>query len=96
MIKLRPIHDRVFVKQHELKVSQGGIVLAGTTDKPLKGTVVAVGPGRWLDTQFVETSVKPGDVVIFGKSVGEELKLDDETTFLVLSESQILATINDG
>ena len=95
MIKLRPMHNRVFVKQHEVKVSKGGIVLASTTDKPLKGTVVAVGPGRWLDTKFIETSVKPGDVVIFGDTVGEEIEIDAETTFLVLHEAQILATIDE-
>lgn len=95
MIKLRPIHDRVIVKQHEVKTTPSGIVLAKTTDKPLKGTVIAVGPGRWLSTQFIESTLNPGDVVLFGKSVGEEVELDNEMTILVMHESEILATVDE-
>ncbi len=49
MIKLRPLADRVFVKQHDIQEqSEGGIVLAGGKDKPLMGTVIEAGPGYWL------------------------------------------------
>ncbi len=95
MIKLRPIHDHVIVKQHEVKKTPGGIVLATTTDKPLKGTVIAAGPGRWMSTQFIKSALKPGDVVIFGNSVGEEIELDNEITILVMHESEILATVDE-
>ncbi len=95
MTKLRPIHDRVIVKQHEVKTTPSGIILAKTTDKPLKGTVIAAGPGRWMSTQFIKSTLKPGDVVIFGNSVGEEIELDRETTILVMHESEILATIDE-
>lgn len=96
MIKLRPIQDRVIVKQHDvLSATESGIVLAGNKDKPLKGTVLEVGPGRWLGEKLVETTVKPGDTVIFGKDVGEEIDLGDDNVVLVLFESQILATLDE-
>ncbi len=95
MTKLRPIHDRVIVKQHEVKTTPGGIVLATTTDKPIKGTVIAAGPGRWMGTQFIKSALKPDDIVIFGNSVGEEIEFDDNTTILVMNESEILATVDE-
>ncbi len=95
MTKLRPIQDHVIVKQHEIESTASGIVLAKTIDKPLKGTVIAAGPGRWLSKQFIESTLNPGDIVIFGKSVGEEIELDGETTILVMHESEILATVDE-
>ena len=96
MTKLRPLNDRVTVDQHEAKEeSEGGIVLTGQKDKPLKGTVIAAGPGRWLGDQLVPTTVQPGDIVLFGKSAGEEVEIDDDTKVLVLREGEILATLDE-
>ena len=96
MIKLRPLADRVFVKQHDIQEqSEGGIVLAGGKDKPLMGTVIEAGPGYWLADKFVETTVKPGDIVLFGKSAGEEVEVEHDVTVLVLYENEILATLDE-
>ena len=95
-MKLRPIQDRVIIKQRDAKtVSDGGIHIAGEAEKPLKGEVLAVGPGRWLENVFIEPNVKEGDVVIFGKSAGEEVEIDDDTKLLVLRETEILAVLDE-
>lgn len=92
----RPLHDKVIVKQRDAeKVSDGGIVIAGTPDKPFKGDVLAVGPGRYLDTgEQIPLTVSVGDVVIFGQRSGEELEVENET-ILCLRESEILAVIDE-
>ena len=95
-MNLRPIQDRVIIKQREADaVSEGGIHLAGEAEKPLKGDVISVGPGRWFESVFIEPAVKEGDVVIFGKSAGEEVEIDDDTTLLVLRETEILAILDE-
>lgn len=95
MIKLRPLSNRVIVQQHEAEEqTKGGIVIANANERPLKGTVLEVGPGRYVGDHFVETVVKPGDVVLFGKRVGEEVEIDSDTTVLVLREHEILATLD--
>ena len=95
LIKLRPLSNRVIVQQHEAEdVTKGGIVIANAKEKPLKGTVLEVGPGRYVGDQFVETVVKPGDVILFGKRAGEDVELDNETTVRVLYEHEILATLD--
>lgn len=96
MINLRPLGNRVIVEQHEAdEKSKGGIVIANTQEKPLKGTVLAVGPGKWLGEKFIETVVKPGDVVLFGKRAGEEVEIERDTTVIVLHEHEILAQLDD-
>jgi len=93
-MNLRPLHDQIIVKQHEIEeVSKGGIVLAGKTEKPLKGTVLAVGPGRYIESIRLPMTVGVGDVVLFGKSSGTQVELDKDTTILVLRESEIVAVI---
>ena len=98
MQKLRPIQNKVVIKRHDAeKVTEGGIHLApGAVEKPLKGTVIAVGPGQWLgdNEKFVETVVKKGDVVIFGERAGETVEVDD-IEYLVMPEHMILAVISD-
>lgn len=95
MIKLKPLLDRVIVQQHEAEEqTKGGIVIANSNERPLKGTVLEVGPGRWMGDHFVETTVKPGDVILFGKRVGEEVEIDPDTTVLVMREHEILATLD--
>lgn len=95
LIKLRPLANRVIVEQHAAtKKTKSGIVIANANDKPLRGTVIAVGPGHWLGDKFIETTVKPGDVVLFGKRVGEKVDLDLDTTVLVLHEHEILARLD--
>ena len=94
-MKLRPLHDQVIVKQFKAnELSKGGIVIAGDkTEKPLKGEVTAVGPGRFLDDVRLPMTVKIGDVVLFGKQSGTEVDVDRNTTILVLREAEIVAVI---
>ena len=93
---LRPIHDKVVIKQHDVeKVSPGGIHIAGEHEKPSKGDVIAVGPGRYLGDVLIEPTVKEGDVVIFGTNAGDEVEVDNDTTYVVMREREILAIIDE-
>ncbi len=93
--KLQPLADRVIVKPMEQEeVSKGGIILPDTAkEKPQKGEVIAVGPGRLDDSgKRVAPEVKKGDKVIYQKYAGTELK-QDKDEYLILRESDILAII---
>ena len=93
--KLRPLDDRVVVEPLEAEeVTAGGIVLPDSAqEKPQRGKVVAVGPGRLLDSgQRGELSVTVGDEVIFGKYGGTEIEVDGEEV-KILRESDILAKV---
>ena len=95
---LRPLSDKIIVKQREVdKMSKGGIAIVADKqhEKPLKGDVVAVGPGRYLGDVFVKTTLKEGDVIIFGKNAGDEIEFDKDTTFVVMKEREVLAVIDE-
>ena len=95
MTKLRPLDDNVIVMPAEAEtVTKGGIVLPDSAkEKPLNGEVVAVGPGRTLKSGVhVEPSVKVGDVVMFGRYNGSDVKVDG-SDFKILREAEILAII---
>ena len=93
---LKPLGDRVLVRpvdQEEEKKSASGIIIPQTVkeDKPDRGTVIAVGPGKTDDNgKKVPMSVKTGDTIIF--QWGEKITIDDEDYFIV-SDSNILATV---
>ena len=92
-MNIRPLHDRVIVKRmEEERTSPGGIVLPdGATEKPIKGEVVAVGNGKVLDSgEMRALDVKAGDLVLFGKYSGTEIKVDGEE-LLVMKEDDIVA-----
>lgn len=94
-IKLRPLDDRVVVEPLEAEEkTAGGIVLPDTAkEKPQRGTVVAVGPGRLLDSgKRGELSVQVGDEVIYGKYGGTDIKVDGQEV-KILRESDILAKV---
>jgi chaperonin GroES len=95
--KIRPLGDRVVVKpiQRE-EVTKSGIVLPDTAkEKPQRGEVIAVGPGRLNDDgERLPMEVKVGDEVLFAKYAGTELKIDDEE-YLILSEKDILAVLTE-
>jgi chaperonin GroES len=91
--KLKPLADRVVVKPIEREtVSKGGIVLPDTAkEKPQEGEVIAVGAGRLTeDGKRIPMDVKVGDIVIYAKYGGTEIKIDDEE-LIILRESDILA-----
>ena len=94
-MKLKPLHDKVLVKRtEEDETSSGGIILsAAAKEKPSQGEVIAVGPGKKLESgDLVPVNVKTGDTVIFGQYGGNEVKLDGED-YLILSESDIFGVI---
>ena len=92
-VKLQPMADHLVVKPIEKEeVTKGGIFLPDTArEKPQEGEVVAVGPGRLTeDGKRVAMEVKVGDIVIYTKYGGTEIKIDDEE-LIILRESDILA-----
>ena len=94
-MKIRPLHDRVIVKRkEEERTSPGGIVIPDTaTEKPIRGEITAVGPGKILDDGTVrKLDVKVGDEVLFGKYSGTEVKVDGDD-LLVLREEDIMAVV---
>ncbi len=94
-IKIRPLDDRVVVEPMEAEeTTAGGIVLPDAAkEKPQRGTVVAVGPGKLLDNgDRGELSVTVGDEVIFGKYGGTEIEVEG-TDVKILRESDILAKV---
>ena len=93
--KLRPLDDRVVVETMEAEeTTAGGIVLPDTAqEKPQRGKVVAVGPGRLLDSgERGQLSVAIGDEVIFGKYGGTDIEVDGDEV-KILRESDILAKV---
>ena len=94
-IKIRPLDDRVVVQPTEAEEkTAGGIVLPDTAkEKPQRGTVLAVGPGRLLESgQRGELSVQIGDEVIYGKYGGSDIKLNGDEV-KILREGDILAKV---
>ena len=93
VVKLQPLADRLVVKPIEREeVTKGGIVLPDTArEKPQEGEVIAVGTGRLTeDGKRIAMEVKVGDVVIYARYGGTEIKIDDEE-LVILRESDILA-----
>jgi len=94
-VNIRPLHDRVIIERvAEEKTSPGGIVLPETAkEKPVRGKVLAVGKGKALETGEVRSlDVKVGDVVLFGKYAGTEVKLNDKE-LLVMREEDIMGIV---
>ena len=94
-VKIRPLDDRVVVTPLEAETrTAGGIVLPDSAkEKPQRGTVVAVGPGKLLDSgKRGELSVQVGDQVIYGKYGGTDLEVGGDDV-KVLRESDILAKV---
>jgi len=91
-MKFRPLHDRVLIKvlDSEEKTS-GGIIIPDTAkEKPQEGEVVAVGPGAMNDTgKLAPMDVKVGDIVLFGKWSGTEVKIDGKE-YSSMKESDIM------
>ncbi|MCD6116206.1 co-chaperone GroES [bacterium] len=94
-MNIKPLSDRLVVKPSsaEDKV-QGGIIIPDTAkEKPQRGEVVAVGPGKVADSgKAIPLSVKKGDTVLYGKYSGTEITIDNEE-YLIVRESDILAIV---
>jgi len=96
-MNLKPLHDRVLVQRvEEEEKTKGGIIIPETAkEKPIRGKVKAAGPGKLTDDgKRMEMSVKAGDMIMFNKYAGTEIKIEDEE-HLVMREDDILAIIED-
>lgn len=94
-MKLKPLHDRVMVqREDDDERSAGGIIIPDTAkEKPMKGKVVAVGPGaRSEDGKLIPMSVKKGDVVLIGKWSGTEVKMDGNE-YVIVKESDVMGIV---
>ncbi len=95
-MKIRPLHDRVVIRREEKEEkTAGGIVLASTArEKPNKGEVIAVGPGKALDNGDVRAlQVKVGDKVVFASYAGSQTLKDGDDEFIIMSEGEILGVL---
>ena len=94
-MRFRPLGDRVVVRRvKEEQKTAGGIIIPETAqEKPQEGEIIAVGPGALDDSgKRVVPEVKPGDIVLFGKWSGTEVKIDGED-LLIMKESDIMGIV---
>jgi chaperonin GroES len=94
-MNLRPLQDRIIVKrvEEETKTAGGLFIPETAKEKPQRGKIVAVGNGKKTeDGKVLPLDVKVGDVVLFGKYAGTEIKVDGDD-FLMMREDDILAVV---
>ena len=94
-MNIHPLHDRVIVKRlQENRTSDGGIVIPDTAaEKPIRGTIVAVGKGRILENgQVRPCDVRIGDQILFGKYSGIDMRIEGEDV-VVMREEDVVAVI---
>jgi chaperonin GroES len=94
-MKLRPLDDRIVIKQSKAKEkTAGGIILPDTAkEKPQIGKVIATGPGKQLDNgKRSQISVKKNDEVIYGKYIGNEVEVEGEK-YVIVRESDLLGIV---
>ncbi|MFA5814377.1 MAG: co-chaperone GroES [Bacteroidales bacterium] len=89
-VNVKPLGERVLVEpqEAEVKTASGIIIPDSAQEKPQKGKVLAAGPG----TKDVKMEVKVGNIVLYGKYSGTEIKVEDKT-YLIMKQSDILAVI---
>ncbi len=96
MASIQPLGDRVVVepKPAEEKTDSGLYIPDSAQEKPQKGTVVAIGPGRVENGNKIDLTVNEGDQVLYGKYSGTEVTLDGKD-FLIMRESDIFGVVED-
>ena len=97
-MNVRPLHDRLIVSRiEEGEQKVGGIIIPDSAkEKPMQGKVIAAGNGKSKDDGTrTPLDVKAGDLILFGKYSGQEIKLDGEE-FLIMREDEVLAVIEGG
>jgi chaperonin GroES len=94
MIIITPLSDRVVVRPEAAEeTTAGGLYIPDTAkEKPQRGQVISVGPGRYENGTKIDMSVKEGDAVLYGKYAGTEVTLDGEE-YLIMRESDILGVV---
>lgn len=97
MASIKPLGDRVVVrpKPAEEKTESGLIIPDSAKEKPQKGTIVAIGPGRVENGTQIDMTVTEGDEVLYGKYAGTEVKLSGED-FLIMRESDIFGVVEEA
>ena len=94
-MKFRPLHDRVVIRRAEGELkSKGGIIIPDNAkEKPMEGEVIAVGPGSRDEAgKLVPLDVQAGDLILFGKWSGTEVRIDGED-LLIMKESDIMGVV---
>ena len=97
-MNVRPLHDRIIVQRiEEGEQKVGGIIIPDTAkEKPQQGKIIAAGAGKVKDDgKRTALDVKAGDLILFGKYSGQEIKLDGEE-FLIMREDEVLGVIEGG
>ena len=97
-MNVRPLHDRIIVQRiEEGEQKVGGIIIPDSAkEKPQQGKVIAAGSGKSKDDgKRVPLDVKAGDLILFGKYSGQEIKLDGED-YLIMREDEVLAVLEGG
>jgi chaperonin GroES len=97
-MNVRPLHDRLIIQRlEEGEQKVGGIIIPDTAkEKPQQGKVIAAGTGKIKDDGTRQApDVKPGDIILFGKYSGQEIKLDGED-FIIMKEDEVLGVIEGG
>jgi chaperonin GroES len=97
-MNVRPLHDRLIVSRiEEGEQKVGGIIIPDSAkEKPMQGKVISAGNGKSTeDGKRIPLDVKAGDLILFGKYSGQEIKLEGEE-FLIMREDEVLAVIEDG
>ena len=95
---LKPLHDRIIVEAAaKEQTTAGGIILPDTAqEKPQRGTVLAVGPGKRLDSgQLAPIDIREGDTVLYGKYGGTEVTVDGKD-YVILRAEDVLAVVEDA
>ena len=96
MAKIKPLEDKILVQaiEAETTTASGLVIPDSAKEKPLEATVVAVGPGRWDEDgeRCIPLDVKEGDIVLYSKYGGTEIKYDGEE-YLILSSRDLLAVV---
>jgi chaperonin GroES len=97
-MNVRPLHDRIIVQRiEEGEQKIGGIIVPDTAkEKPQQGKVIAAGNGKTRDDGNRQPlDVKAGDLILFGKYSGQEIKLEGEE-YLIMREDEVLAVIDEA
>ena len=95
-MNLRPVHDRIIVRRlDEGEQKIGGIIIPDSAkEKPQQGKILAVGDGRVTEEgKRIAMDVRPGNVILFGKYAGQEIRIDGED-YLIVKEDEVLAVID--
>jgi chaperonin GroES len=97
-MNIRPLHDRIIIQRlDEGEQKVGGIIIPDTAkEKPQQGKVIAAGTGKIRDDGTRQPpDVKAGDLILFGKYSGQEIRLDGED-YLIVREDEVLGIIDAG